>query len=622
MFTYFIYYIIVILVYATYQAPAKTPPDLHYSIYYFLITTALYLVLVRAAFSWLGRQLVKMDPPRIDHYYNMLISRFSVTAILFLAIQIHIFDFPLILRWLPLFSAFPTLEAVFFLVVYIFYLSSMWWMAHDVYQEIYGEDISKKNYVFSNISISLPVIFPWLIMSFFMDCIQMLPFAGVKQFMQSPFGEVSYFLVFLLLVATIGPVMIWKFWRCKPLEPGFYRSRIEALCNRAGLEFAEILHWPVFSGRMITASVMGFVKRFRYILVTDGLLAYLEPDEVDAVVAHEIGHVKKRHMYLYLVFFAGYMVIAFGAVEPFFIFLLYAEAAYGFTGFLHPDPSSVLPVITSVFVIVLFLLYFRYIFGYFMRNFERQADCYVYALFPSADPLIRTFQKIAATSGEPPDKPNWHHFSISERLMYLKKCEINRNWITHQNKKIRISLGIYLLGLLTITGTGYQLHYGSVGEKMTNHFLHRILENDIKENPNNPNSYMMLGDICYKRGELEKAIYAYRKGIQLSEEPHPELLNNLAWALATAKQEELRKPGEAIILAEKAAKLSAKPHILDTLAESYFANGDYSQAVKTGEKAYQLAAESTWNKEMVDISYYRSQLEKFQNALSSQGNPD
>ena len=62
---------------------------------------------------------------------------------------------------------------------------------------------------------------------------------------------------------------------------------------------------------MITAGVMGLIKQFRYILVTRSLLQRLTPYEIEAVIAHEIGHVKKKHLLFYLIFFAGYMLISY-----------------------------------------------------------------------------------------------------------------------------------------------------------------------------------------------------------------------------------------------------------------------------------------------------------------------
>ncbi len=60
---------------------------------------------------------------------------------------------------------------------------------------------------------------------------------------------------------------------------------------------------------MLTAGVMGLVKRFRYLLITPALLDLLEPEELKGVVAHEIGHIRKKHLIFYLGFFVGYVVL-------------------------------------------------------------------------------------------------------------------------------------------------------------------------------------------------------------------------------------------------------------------------------------------------------------------------
>lgn len=106
-----------------------------------------------------------------------------------------------------------------------------------------------------------------------------------------------------------------------------------------------------------------------------------------------------------------------------------------------------------------------------MRNFERQADIYIYTIFENAKSLISTLKKIASTSGQSPDKPNWHHFSIQERIAYLEKCEADKKWITRQDRKIRKSIIVYLMVFFLIGGIGYNLNSGDTGRKLNAHFL-------------------------------------------------------------------------------------------------------------------------------------------------------
>jgi tetratricopeptide (TPR) repeat protein len=61
-----------------------------------------------------------------------------------------------------------------------------------------------------------------------------------------------------------------------------------------------------------------------------------------------------------------------------------------------------------------------------------------------------------------------------------------------------------------------------------------------------------------------------------------------------------------LYLAEKAAGLEESPYILDTLAECYYANGQFQEAVESEIKALELTA--------TNRSYYQKQLKKFMEA--------
>ena len=82
-----------------------------------------------------------------------------------------------------------------------------------------------------------------------------------------------------------------------------------------------------------------------------------------------------------------------------------------------------------------------------------------------------------------------------------------------------------------------------------------------------------------------------------------EALNNLAWLLVTAPDEELRDKKRSLVLAKKAVLLERSSVFLDTLAEAYYVNGFMPEAVKTIEEAIAVATENR--------GYYEKQLEKF-----------
>jgi Zn-dependent protease with chaperone function len=530
-------------------------------------------------------------------------------AILLFTIDVWGLNLPAYFMNLPVFSTFPTLLALFFLGLFILYLVIVWYFSHDAYQRLYRADISKKSYVVSNITFSLPVLLPWLLLSGVADIIDILPFEAPKWFLDTDIGQGVYFLVFLLGVAIIGPGIIKILWRCKPLVSGFARSRIENICARAELEYKDILHWPIFGGKMITAGVMGLVKRFRYILVTNALLHLLEPDELDMVIAHEIGHVKKKHLVFYLVFFAGFLLISHTVVKLIILLIYSSETYFWIITVTGVSEDTVASFATALVFVTLFLPYFRFIFGFFMRNFERQADIYVYSLFDTSRPLVSTLGKIAASSGQSADRPNWHHFSIRERIDYLLKCEADSRWIARHHRKVRNSIVIFLAGIFLLGTTGHYLNTGVVRPKVNAQFIEKVLLKEIDKSPENPNLYLLLGDLYYENREFAAVREAYEKAIELNpESTHG--LNNLAWLYATCEDENIRDPARALELAKRATAIEASPHILDTLAESYYVNERYEDAIEAGKRALSLAKK--------DRSIYKKQLKKFNEAAGYQ----
>ena len=606
MFSNFIYFIVVLLIYSTYQPSENTNFTAPVTLFLFVCLIIIFAAITWIQFNRVEKQILKQYPFHHDHKFRSTLTRQSILAILLFSIDIYGLNLTSFLINIPFFNIIPTFQALLFLMLFTGYLAIVWACAYNPYRRLYPTDLPRKTYILSQISFSIPILLPWVLLSGIADIINALPFDLPKRFLSTPEGEITYFLVFLFAIAIVGPAMIQKFWRCKPLEIGYHRSRIEELCRKAGMEYANILSWPIFGGKMITAAVMGLIKKFRYILVTQGLLHMLEPEEIDAVIAHEIGHIKKKHLLFYLLFFVGYMIISYATFNLLIYSIVFSETIYRLINSTGLDQTAVTTSIFSLVIIIIFLIYFRFIFGYFMRNFERQADTYVYALFDSAKPLISTFEKIAATSGEHPDRPNWHHYSITKRIEYLKKCESDKIWITRHENKIKKSIAVYLAGIFLLCGVGYNLNFGETGKKLNKHYFLKVIQRQLEKTPDNPLLYSTLGDLYYSNNNYPETIKAYEQSLWINLN-NPHALNNLAWLYATCEIESFRNPKKALELAKRAVQLEESPHILDTLAESYYVNGLFEQAISVERRALEITTK--------DRDYYQKQLLKFKLAM-------
>jgi Zn-dependent protease with chaperone function len=602
MFGNFIYIIVVLLIFLTYQPADDTVPDILETGLYFVILLGFFTTGSAIQFKRIGKQVAKVPYGRIDLKLSNATTRQSIMAVAMMAVYIYALNLPLVFAKIPGLDVFPTLQGLLCIALFLLHLAIVWYFAYDVHAMLHPGRVSRWSYVYSNMAFNIPVIFPWTVLSGVADIIQLLPFNALKDFLNTPLGEFIYFLVFLLAIMFFGPILIQKFWRCRSMEHGYTRMRIESICHRANLTVRDILDWPIFGGRMITAGVMGLFRKSRYILVTRSLLQFCSPDEVDAVIAHEIGHVKKYHLLFYLLIFCGYVILSIAGSDAMILLGIYSQPLFDAITHLGLSQETAASVFYTSAIIILFVLYFRYVFGYFMRNFERQADTYVYSLFNNAQPLISTLDKIAATSGQSPEKPNWHHFSIAQRVAYLNKCEADRSWVKKQDNKIKLSIAVYLAALIIISVVGHYWEQTPAGTKINHYLYEKLLLRELEQNPKQAEVLRLLGDLYTNKEQYGRAIEAYESS--LAKNPtDTATLNNLAWLYATCEDPARQNPERALALAIEAAELNQAAHILDTLAESYFVNGKYREAVETAHKALAAAKENR--------KYFKEQLEKF-----------
>jgi STE24 endopeptidase len=231
------------------------------------------------------------------------------------------------------------------------------------------------------------------------------------------------------------------------MPPGPLRDRLLASARRLGFECSDFLVWNTRSG-MANAMVVGVLPRPRYVIFTDRLLEEFAPEEVEAVLGHELGHVKHRHMLTYLLFLMVSMAVLWKLVTEALPRLLHwldpgSGLAEGFQQLLNnPQYQQALPMA------LVLLPYIFVVFGYLSRRCERQADVFGCRAVSCRDPLcqghgpavelargdalcptgVRTFvgalEKVALLNGINRDRPGflhwWQHGSIARRVGFLE----------------------------------------------------------------------------------------------------------------------------------------------------------------------------------------------------------
>lgn len=173
--------------------------------------------------------------------------------------------------------------------------------------------------------------------------------------------EALVFAVSILTVYVASPELLIRVLHAHPLPPSPLRDRLEAMASRLKLKYRDIMIWHTHYG-IGNAAVMGLVPRFRYILLTDLLLETLDDEQIEAVFAHEAGHVQHRHLLWYVVFIAIFMLASIGPAE------LAARVFH--------QLNDVIPLDTDLLVFLFTAAIFLTLFGMLARLFEKQADVY------------------------------------------------------------------------------------------------------------------------------------------------------------------------------------------------------------------------------------------------------
>lgn len=558
-------------------------------------------LLLLVLYSRLAGQLFSRKKTLNSAGYFTAEKRLSFLAVLFFGATLFLADAKYYLSWLSIGGRVPSLVNIAGLGLFLLFYLLMWRAARRSYQEVFGREYTTGEFLLSNIKANLWIVLPWVVFSLLADLVALLPWPALQHLLGSNWGTLGFFVVFLLFMLMFFPPLVKWLWGCEPLEDGELLRKLTAFCDKQNFT-ADIYLWPLFEGRVLTAAVMGLIPGFRYILITPALIETMSMEELEAVMAHEIGHVKRLHLLLYFFLIAGFSIVAGYFLDPAVSFFLSRNFFYTVMSRSNLSPDTLLTIFSGGPMLLFVLLYFRYIFGYFLRNFERQADLNVFPTLGNSTALISAFEKIAIISGDIRDQPSWHHFGIGERVAYLEQCERDPSWIPRHNRKVGFSLIAYILVCVLGVVLIRQLPVDRLNKKYQEMYTEAMIMRQLKDEPNKALWLRLAGDMMVRKGMDSQALSAYDKALSLKPSS-PETLNNLAWLLLTSKDPGLRNPLRALALARSAANLQPRGFVLDTLAVAYWANGFTKEAIAIEKRAADVNP--------AEKPYYLSQIEKF-----------
>ncbi|MBV9609199.1 MAG: M48 family metallopeptidase [Acidobacteria bacterium] len=224
------------------------------------------------------------------------------------------------------------------------------------------------------------------------------------------------FMLLFVLFAQIAPVVLFPlFYKFKPLENEPLKERLIRLSERAKTRVRGVYEWKLSEkSRKANAALTG-LGATRRIILADTLLENYSDDEIEAILAHELGHHVHRHIpkgilvqgaITFIGFFVGNAVLHY-AIDRRHIF----ETLGDFANF------PLLMLVSTVLSLLLMPAMNAY-----SRYNERQADRYSLVSIPAIEPFITSMNKLAEQNLAERTPSRWvewffhSHPAISKRI--------------------------------------------------------------------------------------------------------------------------------------------------------------------------------------------------------------
>jgi len=237
----------------------------------------------------------------------------------------------------------------------------------------------------------------------------------------------GFLFVFSIIMMYLSPYVIEPlFNKFTPVEDESLKGKIVELTEKAGIHASRILRIDASRRSKHTNAYFTGIGKTKRIVLFDTLLESMSHSEIIAVLAHEIGHWKKKHLLKTLVAFEVFsflgLYITFRLVQGDFFSSLFG---------IDTDTLFAKFVILS-FIAGIVLLPLKPIGTYFSRRHERQADRISYELTGDTESMVGALVKLSKEN-----LSNLHphplyvtlyysHPPVVQRIRYLREMSANR----------------------------------------------------------------------------------------------------------------------------------------------------------------------------------------------------
>jgi len=232
--------------------------------------------------------------------------------------------------------------------------------------------------------------------------------------------QVSIFAITItILFSFIFPILIAPlFNKFRELEEGELKEKIKSLLEKSKIKVPNVYVIDASKRTKRQNAYLTGIGKSRRLVLYDNILTYSD-DEILAVVAHELGHHKRKHIPKLLLINILYEFFIFYFVNKVYI-LLASQKPLGIS-----QPYTIF--VYSVLFITSIMFFVSPIFNYLSRKFEYEADNYSAQLVGTSKPLISSLKRLVKENLSNPNPlplyKTWYysHPAPEERINNLLK---------------------------------------------------------------------------------------------------------------------------------------------------------------------------------------------------------
>ena len=234
------------------------------------------------------------------------------------------------------------------------------------------------------------------------------------------------FLGLFVLLAQLAPVVLFPiFYKFAPLEDEELKARLVRLGERAGTKVRGVYQWKLSEKSKKANAALTGLGNTRRIILADTLLANYSTDEIEAVLAHELGHHVHRHIFKSILVQAGITFVGFWAAN--WVLHYAIDRLHVFETL---SDFANLPLLILVVAVLSFLV--LPLLNAYSRFNERQADRYAFCSIATVAPFISAMNKLAEQNLAERSPAKWVEWFFHSHPAIARRVAAAEAWTTAQ----------------------------------------------------------------------------------------------------------------------------------------------------------------------------------------------